>query len=68
MGDASRADRYSFLVDKSGVEGVEARVGLLPDDKVRQLRKGRIRLSHRRERTKLALPSPLPNRLLILLR
>jgi hypothetical protein len=37
MGDTSRADRYRLLVDESGVEGVEARVGLLPDDQVREV-------------------------------
>jgi hypothetical protein len=36
MGGASRADRYRLLVVESGVEGVGARVGLLPDDQVRQ--------------------------------
>jgi hypothetical protein len=41
MGDASRADRYGLLVGESGVEGVGARVGLLPDDQVRQFRNGR---------------------------
>ena len=35
MGGASRADRYSFLVDESGVEGVG--VGLLSDDQVREV-------------------------------
>ena len=39
MGGASRADRYRLLVGESCVEGVGARVGLLPDTQVRQLRK-----------------------------
>jgi hypothetical protein len=39
MGDASRADRYRLLVGESCVEGVGARVGLLADDQLRQLRK-----------------------------
>ena len=41
MGGASKADRYRLLVGESGVEGVGAGVGLLTDDQVRQLRKGR---------------------------
>jgi hypothetical protein len=55
MGGASKADRYRLLVGEIGVEGVVAKVGLLPHDQVRQLRKGRMRLSsHSRERTKLS--------------
>jgi hypothetical protein len=49
LGGASRADRYRLLVGESCVEGVG--VGLLPEDQLRQLRKDRIRLSHRREHT-----------------
>ena len=41
MGGASRADRYRLLVGESGVEGIGAGVGLLPDEQVRQLRNGR---------------------------
>ncbi len=41
MGDASRADHYRLLVGESGVEGIGAGVGFLPDEQVRQLRKGR---------------------------
>jgi hypothetical protein len=34
MGGASRADRYRLLVVESGVEGVGAGIGLLPEDQV----------------------------------
>jgi hypothetical protein len=65
MGGASRADRYRFLVGEAARRALGPGSGSCQTIRLVNFGKvGRIRLSHRRQRTNLSQPSPLPNWLL----